>query len=114
LLVKGLVGVVGDTGTLGGVEEIVLVPGHAEHLSTERVDGDCRVADHSVLYLPVFVALSVGCLLGCRFFPCPGGERKANAGRASKWVKERRSLEGRLRTGPGGAGRGNTTRLAIV
>lgn len=40
LLVQGLVGVVGDSGALGHVVEVVFVPGHAQHLPAQRVDGD--------------------------------------------------------------------------
>lgn len=46
LLVQSLVGVVDDSGALSHVVEIVLVPGHAEHLATERECGDSGVADH--------------------------------------------------------------------
>lgn len=46
LLVQSLIGVVDDSGTLGHVVKIVLVPGHAKHLATERECGDSGVADH--------------------------------------------------------------------
>lgn len=46
LLVQSFVGIVDSFRALGQVEEVVLVPGHAQHLSTQGEVGDRGIADH--------------------------------------------------------------------
>lgn len=66
LLVQSLVGVVGSPGALSEVEEVVLVPGHAQHLSAERVDRNLGVANHGALLGPEsYFVLPVECAVEC-------------------------------------------------